>query len=119
MFIKKNGASFLSNADVTTSSGATTASGAVSSSGSSIGGNTESKAVAISYPEDEMTVETEKITIEGRILNPNVKKLVFGKQDAKITLPDLTFSAKDFLLTDETNDINYRAYDESGVQIEK
>lgn len=66
-----------------------------------------------------MTVETEKITIEGRLLNPNVKKLVFGKQDAKIISSDLTFSVKDFLLADETTDINYRAYDESGVQIEK
>lgn len=66
-----------------------------------------------------MTVENEKINIDGKVLLPNVKKITFGKQDAKILATDNTFSAKDYLLTEGSNDISYRIFDESGVLLEK
>lgn len=117
IFKRKNGDALLATPDTTmNSSGAIvgTSSGSITT-GSEIG----AKAIVVSYPEDEQEVDTEKITIEGTISNPNVRKITFGKMEAKITTDGKAFSVKDYVLTEEMNDINYRVYDESGVQLEK
>jgi hypothetical protein len=66
-----------------------------------------------------MTVDTSSLTIEGRILNPQAKKISFEKRDAQILSEDASFRLKDYQLTDATNDINYRVFDETGNQLEK
>ena len=114
MFIKKNGAAVLSDTTWVTGSGTLTESGSTLTTGTGSEANSSSEAIVFTYPEDEMTVENEKITIEGRIVNPNIKKITFEKQDAKILAGESTFSVKDYLLVDGANDINYRAFDGSG-----
>lgn len=121
-FVKQSSIYKRKNADAFLTAPSTT----IDSSGSITGNSTEnpvntiaSKAIVITYPEDEMTVDTDKITVEGKIMNPNIKKITIGKQEAKILVDQNTFSLKDYSLTDVINDINYRAFDEAGNLVEK
>jgi hypothetical protein len=101
------------------SSGIITGTG-VTTSGSSTGAiSTQGSAIRISYPEDEMTVDTETITIEGTINAGNVAKISFGGRDATILAADKSFILKDFALKAPTNDIAYRVLDGDGITVQK
>lgn len=113
IFKRKDGVSLLASSDIASMSGSTSSSWAIDVTGGAPG-----KVVSITYPEDQMTVETEKVTIEGKILSPNIKKITIGKQEAKILAEQATFSLKDYILNDDINFINYRAFDEAGVVVE-
>ncbi len=112
IFKRKDGASLLASSDLSSMSGSSTASWTVDLA------NTPNKVVSITYPEDQMTVDSDKVTIEGKILSPNIKKITIGKQEAKILAEQATFTLKDYTLIDDINFINYRAFDEAGVVIE-
>jgi hypothetical protein len=100
---------------IITGTGATT-SGSGSSSGTTL---TQGSAIRITYPEDEMTVDTETITIEGTISAGNISKISFGGRDATILAADKSFILKDFALKAPTNDIAYRVLDSNGISIQK
>jgi len=119
IFKRKNGDAILSTPDTSANS-----SGAIVGDGSGSivtppAGTTGGKAISVTYPTDEQEVDSEKLTIEGTITSPNVKKITFGKMEAKITTDGKAFSIKDYLLTEDVNDISYRVYDENGNQIDK
>jgi hypothetical protein len=120
IYTKNHGDAVLAKATqtppVTQSGSETTASGSTQSG--TINGNNQ-LGISISYPEDEMTVDTELVTIEGKILGGNIKKITFDKSEAKILTEDNSFLLSNFPLADQTNDIVYRAFDENGNQIQK
>lgn len=113
IFKRKDGASLLAASDSVSMSGSTTDSGSTTSTS-----GMPNKVISITYPEDQMTVEKDKVTIEGKILSPNVKKMIIGKQEVKILAEQGTFILKDYTLSDDINFINYRAFDEAGTLIE-
>lgn len=117
IYIKKDGSSVLSSvSDISTSSGGTSTGTTTTSTGIA---NTSNKAVSFTYPEDEMSVDTGSINIEGKILNPTVNKIVIGKREAQILKEDKSFRLSNYLLPDASNDLSYKVFDDMGVIIEK
>jgi hypothetical protein len=114
IFKRKDGATLLAASDSTAVTSGTSGTGIDNALNTSI----SNKVISVTYPEDQMTVETEKITIEGKILSPNVKKLKIGKFEAKILADQNTFSLKDYILTDSVNFVNYQAFDAAGGIVE-
>ncbi len=123
IFIKKDGASVLTS--VGGSAGEMSSSGSVGGSVTSASGSTSSsttnskKAITFTYPEDEMSVDTQTVNIEGKINNPSVAKIVIGKKEAQILKEDKSFRLKDYALPDASNDISYKVFDDSGVKIDQ
>ena len=117
IYTRRGGSEILSTLG---SSGIITGTGSTSGSGSSTGAiSTQGSAIRITYPEDEMTVDTETITIEGTINAANVAKISFGGRDATILAADKSFILKDFALKAPTNDIAYRVLSNDGISIQK
>ncbi len=112
IFKRKDGATLLAASDSAT----VDASGAITDN--STVPTVSNKVISITYPEDQMMVDNEKISVEGKILSPNVKRLTIGKQEAKILVDQNTFSIKEYLLTDVVNFINYQAFDAAGGVVE-
>ncbi len=114
MFIKKDGANTIAQVNAS-GTGVITGTG-----GTSSGTSTPSdQAISLTYPEDEMTVDTGAITLEWKILNTGVAKISFGKRDAQILTEDRSFRLKDYILPDATNDISYRVFDVTGNLMQK
>lgn len=94
----------------------------VTGSGSTLTGSTSATSqvgISVTYPEDEMTVDTDIISIEWKILGGNIKKITFDKTEAKILAEDNSFILNGFPLAEQSNDIVYRAFDENGNQVQK
>lgn len=108
-FIKHNWASYLNTTlnikeDWTYSSWQTTWT-------SSLLTGKNSKAIIINYPEDEATLDTNTINIEWKIWNPKVEKVTINDKEASLNKEELSFVLKDFILTNDVNNIVYKAYD--------
>lgn len=109
-FIKHNGSSYLSSNTESTWTWLT-------QSGSS--SNTKGKVIIITYPEDEATIEDNKLNIEWKITSSNVDKITLNDKEASINKWDNTFIAKDFILDSSINNVVYKAYDSSNNLITK
>lgn len=70
-----------------------TASGSMSASGS-IGSMNNKAGIIIISPEDESTVDTNEITVEGKIVNSAVEKVTINDKDAAINKEFRTFIYK-------------------------
>lgn len=70
-------------------------------------------------PVDESTVETKTITVTGRVLSPNVSRLVINGTPATIDPAKQTFSLGSVTLTAKENNIVYRTFDVSGGLLSK
>jgi len=111
LFIKHDGESLLSSSIWMSGTGET-ASGSITLSGStalnSKGG------ILITSPEDGSTVDTNEITVEGKIINPTIAKITINGKDAAINTELKTFIYKGLSLENASNDIVYKAFDSDG-----
>lgn len=69
------------------------------------------KAMLITYPEDEATVDTNTINIEWKVISNKVEKVTLNDIEASLNKDEQTFVSKDFALKDSINNIVYKAYD--------
>lgn len=70
-------------------------------------------------PIDESTVETKSITVTGRVLSPNVSRVVINGTPATIDPAKQTFSLGAVELTTKENNLVYRVFDVSGGLLSK
>lgn len=118
-FLRHNGDTVLASASLHTGSGtAANGSGSIFTEGSGSVRRSEKKIVILS-PEDESTLETNKVTIEGKIMDTNVRKVTINERDASINPEENTFILKDVSLPSASNNLVYKAFDAEGAQIMK
>lgn len=70
-------------------------------------------------PIDESTVETKSVTITGRVLSPNVGRIIINGAPATIDPVKQTFSLGSLELTTKENNIVYRTFDVAGGLLSK
>ena len=115
IFVKHNGGNYLTSSNA---SGSVTASGSLQSASGTTSSNANEKAILFTYPEDEMSVTTATIDIEGKIGSATTK-VTLNDKAAEINKSEKSFSFKGFSLPSAENNIVYRAYDENGIIIAK
>ncbi len=111
LFIKHDGESLLSSSVGASGSGET-ASGSITLSGSTA--LSSKGGILITSPEDGSTVDTNEITVEGKIVNPAITKITINGKDAAINTELKTFIYKGLTLENASNDIVYKAFDSDG-----
>ncbi len=77
------------------------------------------KAVVITSPEDEASLESATVDIEGKITNPAVTKVTVDDKEAKINAEAKSFSFKSFPLQSNVNNLVYKAFDRDGNLLAK
>lgn len=87
--------------------------------GLSIASPASSKGVVVTSPEDEASLETDTVDVEGKITNPNVVKVTVNEKDAKVDVEAKTFTFKDFPLPENANNLVYKAFDKDGNMLAK
>lgn len=75
--------------------------------------------ISITSPEDESTVDTSEVNIEGTLLNPDIAKVTVNDKEALINKEQKTFAYKSFPLANAGNNIVYKAYDSEGAILAK
>ena len=78
-----------------------------------------SSLILFESPIDESTVETKTVSVKGRILSPNVARIVINNLPATIDPVKLSFSLSNISLTSRENNIIYRTYDAGGTILSK
>jgi hypothetical protein len=73
----------------------------------------------ITSPEDEANVDTNDVNIEGKLINTDIAKVTVNDKEALINKEDKSFIYKGFILTNNSNNIVYKAYDSEGGIISK
>lgn len=68
----------------------------------------------ITSPEDESTVDTNEINIEGKLMNAEITKVTINDKEALIDKEQKSFIYKSFPLASSSNNIVYKAYDSEG-----
>lgn len=116
LFIKHNGDSLLSS--ISSSTGTGSADTGTNASGSTMTKNSKT-GIMITSPEDESSVETSEIDIEGKLLNADIAKVTINDKEALIDKEQKSFSFKGFSLASATNNVVYKAYDSEGGIIAK
>ncbi|MDD2565269.1 MAG: hypothetical protein PHZ26_01090 [Candidatus Gracilibacteria bacterium] len=111
-FIKHNGTNYLNNPSSDNS-------GTGELNGSGTSQNKSSKSIIINYPEDEATIESNILNIEGSIVSSKVEKVTLNDKEASINKEEKTFVAKDFELNSSINNIVYKAYDSDNNVLSK
>jgi len=106
-WMKLNGAGAYSTA---TTSDTTTTSNTGTSTGSLI---------IFESPTDESTVQAKTIGVTGRVLSPNVSRVIINGVPATVDPAKQTFSLSNVSLTTKENNIVYRTYDVSGTMLSK
>ncbi len=94
--------------------GSATASGTSASGSAQVSGTSASKPIVFTNPEDESSVETQEIDIEGTVVHPNVAKVTINDKETKLDAEKKTFSFKGFPLSSNRNDLVWRAFDADG-----
>lgn len=117
LFIKHDGESLLSSSVGMSESGSTST-GSISLSGTTALGSSKS-GILITSPEDGSSVDTNEITVEGKIINPLIEKITINGKDAAINTELKTFVYKGLTLESASNDIVYKAFDSDGNVITK
>lgn len=77
------------------------------------------KTVVITSPEDEASLESASVDIEGKITNPSVTKVTIDDKEAKIDSEAKSFSFKAFPLQSNVNNLVYKAFDKDGNLLAK
>lgn len=116
LFIRHNGESLLSSINSDNGMGSGTIQ--TSTSGSIITGNIKT-GLTITSPEDESTVDSSEVNIEGKLLNTDIVKVTMNDKEALINKEQKSFIYKSFPLTDSSTNIVYKAYDNEGTIITK
>lgn len=75
--------------------------------------------ILFEFPQDEATVESATITVQGRILSTLVSRITIGSQVAQIDYANNTFSLPELTLEQKQNELIYRAYSADGNLIHK
>ncbi len=115
LFIKHNGDSLLSSLSSENQTGTgntTTGTGAVMIKNVKVG-------LVITSPEDESTVDSNEVTIEGKIMNADITKVTINDKEALLDKEQKSFTYKSFALASATNNVVYKAYDSEGGIITK
>ncbi|MFA6090866.1 MAG: hypothetical protein WC774_03765 [Candidatus Gracilibacteria bacterium] len=107
LFIKHNGEALLSSLNTENGSGTTTTSGTLLAKSTKAG-------LTITYPEDESTVDSHTVDIEGSLLNTSAIKVTINDKEALINKETKSFMYKGFPLVNGGNNIVYKAYDGDG-----
>lgn len=68
----------------------------------------------ITSPEDESTVDSNEVNIEGKLSNADIVKVTINDKEALIDKEQRSFIYKSFPLTNSSNNIVYKAYDSEG-----
>ncbi len=115
VYVKHDGDKYLLVSD------ATAAGSGSSSSGASLlpGSPSAAKAIVITSPEDEASLETASVDIEGKITNSMVTKVTVNDKEAKIDTASASFSFKGFPLPENANNLVYKAFDKDGTLLAK
>lgn len=108
LFIKHNGDSLLSSITTISESGSI-----INESWSLITRNVKAW-LAITSPEDESTVTSNEVDIEGTVLNEQIIKVTINDKEALINKEQKSFMYKGFPLVSGGNNIVYKAYDSEG-----
>lgn len=77
------------------------------------------KSILITYPEDEQTVNTNLIDIEGKIVSSRIEKVTINDKEALLNKEVKTFSLKWFKLASSVNNLVYKTYDKDSLLISK
>lgn len=116
LYIKHNGDSLLSSVSGQNQTGTGTTgtgtSGALMTKNAKIG-------LVITSPEDESTVDTSEVNIEGKIMNTDIAKVTINDKEALLDKAQQSFTYKSFALASATNNVVYKAYDSEGGIITK
>lgn len=107
LFIKHNGEALLSSLNSENGSGSIVASGSLSTK------NTKTW-LTITYPEDESTIDSNTVDLEGTLLNTAIIKVTINDKEALINKEAKSFMYKGFPLVNGSNNIVYKAYDSDG-----
>lgn len=75
--------------------------------------------IIITSPEDESTVDSGEVNIEGKLMNPEITKVTINDKEALIDKEQKNFIYKGFPLANASNNIVYKAYDSEGGIISK
>ncbi len=70
-------------------------------------------------PVDESTIETKSVSVRGRILSPNVGRVIINGSPATVDPVKQTFSLDAIELTTKENNIVYRTFDVAGGLLSK
>ncbi len=115
VYVKHDGDKFLLVSGVPGEGSGSTLSGATLSMNSP----SSSKVIVVTSPEDEASLDTATVDIEGKITNSTVAKVTFNDKEAKIDTAASAFSFKGFPLPENANNIVYKAFDKDGGLIFK
>lgn len=107
LFIKHNGEVLLSSLNAENGSGTTTTSGALLTKNAKTW-------LTIIYPEDESTLDSNTVDLEGTLLNATITKVTINDKEALINKDAKSFMYKGFPLVNGGNNIVYKAYDSDG-----
>lgn len=77
------------------------------------------RAIVITSPEDEASLETSSVDIEGKITNASITKVTINDKEAKIDTAAASFSFKAFPLPENANNLVYKAFDKDGTVLVK
>lgn len=111
LFIKHNGDSLLSS--IALNNGTWSSNAPTNASGSLMIKNVKAGLV-ITSPEDESTVDSNEVNIEGKLINTDIVKVTINDKEALIDKERKGFIFKSFSLTNSSNNIVYKAYDGEG-----
>lgn len=117
LFIRHNGEALLSSI-ASSESGSGSMGTGMSGSGSANVKNPKAGLI-ITSPEDESSVETSEVDIEGKILSADITKVTINDKEALIDKEQKSFSFKGFPLASATNNVVYKAYDSEGGIVAK
>jgi len=73
----------------------------------------------ITTPEDESTVDTSEVNIEGKLASTDIVKVTINDKEALINKEQKTFAYKSFPLASASNNVVYKAYDSEGGILDK
>lgn len=115
VYVKHDGDKYLLVSDSLVAGSGTSMSGA----SLPIGSPSAAKAVVITSPEDEASIQAATVDIEGKITNSTVTKVTINDKEAKIDVAAGAFSFKAFPLPDNANNLVYKAFNKEGTLLAK
>lgn len=120
IFIAHDGSTILQSSINTASQSGTTLSGSMILTGSlSSSGMTEAgKYIKIDSPTDGSILPTASVTISGKILSNNVKKVTINDKESIVSPVDASFIFTNFPLVSASTDLVVKAYDEGWNRLE-
>ena len=113
LYIEHNGDSILSISAPSSGTGETVGTGSSASGSTTVKNNTKTP-IIITYPEDESSVDTTTIDVEGKVLSDAVDKVTINDKEASLNKTDKSFVYKGFTLSSNDSNLVYKAYDSDG-----